>query len=86
MVGKHQILGYVAGLGLLLGTASGGIAAETPHKAEQPNHQFRRIEQPLGLKLGVTAGGLVLIGGELWWFLWSKTKGQQQDTQGHPYK
>lgn len=36
--------------------------------------QFRQIEQPLSLKIGVTIGGLALIGLELWWFLFSKTK------------
>jgi plastocyanin domain-containing protein len=37
-------------------------------------NQFRRIEQPLSLKIGVTIGGLALISLELWWFLFSKTK------------
>ncbi len=37
---------------------------------------FDRIEQPLGLKLGVTAAGLGLMGLELWWFLFSKPKSQ----------
>ena len=36
--------------------------------------QFRRLEQPLAVKLAVTGGGLALIGLELWWFLASKTK------------
>ncbi|MDB9375942.1 hypothetical protein [Nodularia sphaerocarpa] len=31
------------------------------------------IEQPLALKVGVTIGGLGLIGLELWWFLFSKS-------------
>ncbi len=38
--------------------------------------EFRQIEQPLGLKVGVAAAGLGLIGIELWWFLLSKTKAQ----------
>ncbi len=40
------------------------------------------IDQPLGLKVGVTIGGIALIGLELWWFLFSKssapTNGQEE--------
>lgn len=42
--------------------------------------QFPQIEQPLGLKVGVSLGGIVLIGAELWWFLLSKTQAQQAET------
>ncbi|MEM8503889.1 MAG: hypothetical protein AAF716_12130 [Cyanobacteria bacterium P01_D01_bin.1] len=38
------------------------------------NEDFQRIEQTLGLRLGVSATGLGLIGFELWWFLFSKGK------------
>ncbi|MGB3299297.1 MAG: cupredoxin domain-containing protein [Phormidesmis sp.] len=38
--------------------------------------EFRQIEQPIGLKIGVAAAGLGLMGLELWWFLFSKTKAQ----------
>jgi plastocyanin domain-containing protein len=31
----------------------------------------------LGLEVGVTVGGIALIGLELWWFLFSKTQSQQ---------
>jgi len=34
--------------------------------------EFSPIEQPLSLKVGITLGGLSLIGLELWWFLGSK--------------
>ena len=37
--------------------------------------QFRRIEQPIELKIAVTLGGLILIGLEVWWFLLSQTRG-----------
>lgn len=37
---------------------------------------FRRIEQPLGLKIAITATGVGLIGLELWWFLLSKARFQ----------
>ena len=44
------------------------------------NSKFARIEQPLYLKLLVTLGGLGLIGAEVWWFLFSKTKSQRATT------
>ncbi|PPS41223.1 cupredoxin domain-containing protein [Chroococcidiopsis sp. TS-821] len=76
MLSRSQIWGSLVGLGLLLGTAS----AQIPHEMSgeiAPTNQFRRIEQPLALRVGVTAGGIALIGLELWWFLLSKTKAQQ---------
>jgi plastocyanin domain-containing protein len=39
-------------------------------------HQFAQINQPIALKLGVTLGGLTLIGLELWWFLISRPQAQ----------
>ena len=60
----------IISLGLLLGMM-GVQAAEIQATVE---NQFRRIEQPLSLKIGVTIGGLALISLELWWFLFSKTK------------
>ncbi len=39
--------------------------------------KFQQIEQPLSNKIFVTAGGLSLIGLELWWFLISKPKSQK---------
>lgn len=43
----------------------------------ESHSQFSRIEQPLSLKILVTLGGLGLIGTEIWWFLFSKTKSQK---------
>jgi plastocyanin domain-containing protein len=40
--------------------------------SEPSNNQFRTIPQPLSTKIAVTAGGLTLIGLEIWWFLLSK--------------
>lgn len=62
--------GSIISLGLLLGMM-GVQAAEIQATS---GHQFRGIEQPLSLKIAVTVGGLALIGLELWWFLFSKTK------------
>ena len=73
---KQQIFSAIIGSSLLLGTAGKVTAAEMPHK--QVN-QFHRIEQPLPLKIGVTLGGLSLIGLELWWFLFSKKKGKKAE-------
>jgi plastocyanin domain-containing protein len=70
----------IAGWVLLLGiTASVPITAK-PAQAAMETGQFRRIEQPLALKLGVTLGGFGLIGLELWWFLLSKKQTQQAES------
>lgn len=81
MFNKKTIFGSLVELGFLLLLSSGVAVAQMPHemplsKSEQTTG-FRRIEQPLGLKVGVTVSGLALIGLELWWFLFSKTKAAQ---------
>ena len=73
MLTTSKILITSIGLGLLLGVTPNALA-QTPAKPSQ----FRHIEQPLPVKVGVTLGGLALIGAELWWFLFSKTKTPQQ--------
>jgi len=73
---SNKIWGSIASVGLLLGVASGAKAAMPAQGSFQTN-QFRRIEQPLGIKVGVTAAGVALIGLELWWFLLSKTQAKQ---------
>jgi plastocyanin domain-containing protein len=79
MFNKYRTVGIATLLGFLLSMAMNAAAQMT---ADSPNHaafpeSFRRIEQPLGLKIGVTAGGLALIGLEVWWFLISKSKSQR---------
>ncbi len=74
MFSKSKIFGSIAGLGIILGMASGTATAQMPAHSPEQTGEFRRIEQPLGLKIGVTLGGLALIGAELWWFIFSKTK------------
>lgn len=66
------LLGSLLSTTLLFGTAP--IASA--QIAEPDTSEFRQIEQPLGLKVGVVAAGAGLIGLELWWFLFSKTKTQ----------
>ena len=84
MVNKTAIIGTIASLGLLLGITSGEAIAQRPHNMSEvpssetkPTGEFHRIEQPLLVKGAVTAGGLGLIGLELWWFLLSKPKSQK---------
>lgn len=87
MISKKVVMANLAGMGLWLGlfssltvlpeadSANAQMPMATP-EAEQPT-QFRRLEQPLGLKIGVVAGGAALIGLELWWFLFSKQQSQK---------
>ncbi len=83
MFSKKTIFGNLISLGFLLGVASGVAVAQTPIEmpasSSNATTQFRRIEQPLGLKAAVTLGGLGLIGLELWWFRFSKTKAQKAE-------
>lgn len=60
------------GVSLLLGIAHTAKA----QISDAGTSEFRRIEQPLGVKAGIVAAGAGLIGLELWWFLFSKTKVQ----------
>jgi plastocyanin domain-containing protein len=68
MLKISQRLGILGGFWLLL-TSSQVSAA--PHASTQ---QFQPVEQPLAIKLGVSAVGVGLIGLELWWFLGSKPR------------
>lgn len=68
---SKKLWSSITSLGLLLGMSLGVQAAEMQANSSP---QFRSIEQPLELKIAVTVGGLALIGLELWWFLFSKTK------------
>ncbi|MFB2936386.1 cupredoxin domain-containing protein [Aerosakkonemataceae cyanobacterium BLCC-F154] len=83
MLSKKIIFINLVGLGFLLGISSGLAATkmpmEMPASETEKTVLFRKIEQPLGLKIGVTLGGLGLIGLELWWFMFSKTKAKKAD-------
>ncbi|OWY65545.1 hypothetical protein B7486_41465 [cyanobacterium TDX16] len=83
---KSAIVGGIASVGLIFGMTSGAAVAQMSHagmqrSATERTSQFERIEQPLWLKDAVTAGGLGLIGLELWWFLLSKPKSQKAKTE-----
>jgi plastocyanin domain-containing protein len=55
------------------------MARQDGHDFMHPSSaQFRRIEQPLWVKGGMTVGGVGLIGLELWWFLGHRAKSSAQ--------
>jgi plastocyanin domain-containing protein len=68
MFSKKMLWGSLTALMLLTGS-SGVTFAEMPAHSSEQTSQFHRIEQPLGLKVGVAIAGLALVGLELWWFL-----------------
>jgi plastocyanin domain-containing protein len=87
MTYKTALINSVAIVGMLCGIVSNGAIAQESHTDRQPSTtekagQFQRIEQPLWAKVAVTAGGLGLIGLELWWFLLSKPKSRKATTRG----
>jgi plastocyanin domain-containing protein len=90
MIKQSAIFASIATLGVVLGSPSGDTVAQEvhqevhegmPHATRQPTGEFQRIDQPLWVKGAVTAGGLGLIGLELWWFLFSKPKARKATTQ-----
>lgn len=85
MINKSVIIGSVISLSVLLGISSQAVAQTSHetmnHSTMEQSGQFQRIEQPLWVKAAVTAGGLGLIGLELWWFLLSKPKSRRATAQ-----
>lgn len=78
MTPSRRVLHDCLSLALMLSVAARpAIAVQTPEFASEQGARFRRIEQPLPLKIGATLGGFALIGLELWWFQFSKAKGRQ---------
>ena len=73
---RKRVAGSLLSISMLLGT----VPTARAQTSEAGTSEFRRIEQPLGLKAGVAAAGAGLIGLELWWFLLSKTKAQAAQT------
>ena len=78
MLKQRQIWATLASLGIAIGMVSGVRANQTSTHPANSTAQFRQIEQPLSLRIGVTVGGLTLIGLELWWFLFSKKQTKPQ--------
>ncbi len=52
--------------------STSGARAASPEHGTAGNPRFETIAQPLPLKLGIVAGGVILVGLELWWFLGSR--------------
>ncbi len=83
MFNKNQIFTSLVGLGLGLALTTNSVWAKPNQEVEMPVSQvqqtskFQKIEQPLGLKVAVALAGLGLIGAELWWFRFSKTKSEK---------
>ena len=77
MVTQKKVWNHLIGLWVLLSVFSVAPAKATSAEAHIQTNQFRQIEQPFELKLGITLGGLALIGLEVWWFLLSKTQAQK---------
>ena len=69
-------------LSVLMATSAQARPSESHSES---SNKFSQIEQPLPVKVGVTLGGVALIGLELWWFLISKPKAKKaqlnQNTQ-----
>ena len=78
---RIKFYGSLLGLGFFLAITPNSALAEKevemPVSAGEQTSKFQKIEQPLSLKLAVAVGGLGLIGAELWWFMFSKTKSQK---------
>jgi plastocyanin domain-containing protein len=71
---KPKIWTVIISLALIIGISHGSYAKV---EETESTHKFPRLEQPFTLKLLVTLGGLALIGTEMWWFLFSKTKAEK---------
>jgi plastocyanin domain-containing protein len=72
---QRKILTFLFGLNLLLSIMFLNQGQSTSVSNPLPlASQFKRIDQPIALQLGVTLGGAAIIGLELWWFLGSRPK------------
>lgn len=76
---QYKTVGTFIFLGCLLSVTIGIADPVTANSSKHfvPKESFSSIEQPISLKIGVTAGGLALIGLEVWWFVISKSKSRQ---------
>jgi plastocyanin domain-containing protein len=71
-----SLFGLCMGVGLTLGIGTIEGWAQPSHTNDSlhppATREVQRIEQPIHLKVGVTTLGVILMGLELWWFLWHK--------------
>ncbi len=77
---RIKFISLIFSLTVFSAIASSTSAAEMKEEHSTRSPQFQKIEQPLALKIGLTAGGLALISAQLWWFLFSKPKSQNAET------
>jgi len=77
---KIKFLNLILSLTVFGAIASSVSAAAMTEEHSTPSAKFQNIEQPLALKIGLTAGGVALISAQLWWFLFSKPKSQNAET------
>jgi plastocyanin domain-containing protein len=86
MSSRSIVMSGFLSLGILFGMLSSHAVAQIQHQgmrrsAMEQAEQFHRIEQPLWVKAVVTAGGVGLIGLDIWWFLLSKPKARKATAQ-----
>ena len=82
---KYHKVGFSFSQILLSAIVATSVQAASVESHSETAENFRKIQQPIPVKIGVTAAGLGLIGLELWWFMFSKPKAKQatqtKDTQ-----
>ncbi|MCG5057359.1 MAG: cupredoxin domain-containing protein [Limnoraphis sp. WC205] len=82
---KYHKIGYYFSQILLSLILANSVQAASSESHSQTTEKFHKIQQPIPVKIAVTAAGLGLIGLEIWWFMFSKPQAKQatqtQDTQ-----
>ncbi len=81
MFAKNQRYNLLLSLGLIVGVATGTAVAQISEPTSPPTEESRRADRSTSSKIAVTLGGLALIGAELWWFQFSKTKARQAEVK-----
>lgn len=78
---RSALIAIALGLGLALGTALDDPTVAQAKILEGDRTKFKKIEQPLPLKIGIAATGAGLIGLELWWFLYRNPKAENANRE-----
>ncbi|MEL7037371.1 MAG: hypothetical protein AAFO04_17380 [Cyanobacteria bacterium J06592_8] len=66
-------------LSLILATSvqAASPTSASPTSASPTPEKFHQIQQPVPIKIAVTTAGLGLMGLEIWWFMFSKSKAKK---------